>query len=64
VIGRTRKVGWDQPFFCQKAKLNIKKLENELILEVFQSAKVREKISKNHQIIIFGFQCLTKNIEG
>ncbi len=64
VVDRTRKVGWDQPFFCWKAKLNIKKLKNEVNLKVFQSAKVREKISKNHQIFIFGFQCVTKNIEG
>jgi hypothetical protein len=39
VVGRTRKVGWDQPFFCQKAKLNIKKLKNEVILEVFNQQK-------------------------
>jgi hypothetical protein len=27
-----------------------------------QSAKVREKISANHQISIFGFQCAAKKI--
>jgi hypothetical protein len=45
------------------AKKRNSKFKNEVILEVFNSQKVRGKNSKNHQISILGFECVAKDIE-
>jgi hypothetical protein len=46
--------------FCQKEKLEI-----DMIFEVINCQKSGEKNSKkNCQILMFGFHCVAKNIEG
>ncbi len=50
--------------FFPKIKNQNSKLENEMILKVFNHQKWDKKISKILPNSIVGFQCVAKNIEG
>jgi hypothetical protein len=50
--------------FAKKRNLRNKKIEKELILELFSRLKVRKQKGKNRQIHTLGFYFVAKNIDG
>jgi hypothetical protein len=46
-----------------KKEIKYLKLKNEVDFKGFNHQKIRKKRVKNHQISIFGFQCVAKYIK-